>query len=67
MTDRVRTNNAEVMNNIADINEAMSKELKGEKVQAHLNVKVENINEVVERILKRLRPIAAQKNVELVY
>ena len=31
LTDRVRTNNAEVMNNIADINEAISKELKGEK------------------------------------
>lgn len=31
LTDRVRTNNAEVMNNIAYINEAMSKELNGEK------------------------------------
>lgn len=31
LTDRVRTNNAEVINNIAVINEAMSKELEGEK------------------------------------
>jgi predicted DNA-binding transcriptional regulator YafY len=31
LTDRIRTNNAEVMNNIAVINEAISKELNGEK------------------------------------
>ena len=31
LVDRVRTNNAEVLNNIAVINEAMSKELNGEK------------------------------------
>lgn len=31
LTDRVRTNNAEVLNNIITINEAMSKELNGKK------------------------------------
>ena len=31
LTDRVRTNNAEVLNNVITINEAMSKELGGEK------------------------------------
>ncbi len=32
-----------------------------------MNVKVENINALVERILKRLRPIAAQRNIEVVF
>jgi len=32
-----------------------------------MNVKVENINELVERILKRLRPIAAQQNIEVIF
>jgi len=41
--------------------------VKMDRASSDLNVKVENINEVVERILKRLRPIAAQKNVELVF
>ena len=41
--------------------------VKMDRASADLNVKMENINEVVERILKRLRPIAAQKNVELVF
>ena len=41
--------------------------VKMDRASSDLNVKVENINEVVERILKRLRPIAAQKNIELVF
>jgi signal transduction histidine kinase len=38
-----------------------------DKTSADLNVKSENINELVERILKRLRPIAALRNVEVVF
>jgi len=41
--------------------------VKMDKTSADLNVKSENINEVVERILKRLRPIAALRNIELVF
>ena len=41
--------------------------VKMDRSSADLNVKAENINEVVERILKRLRPIAAQRNIELVF
>ncbi len=41
--------------------------VKMDKTSADLNVKSENINELVERILKRLRPIAALRNVEVVF
>jgi len=41
--------------------------VKMDKKSSDLNVKAENINELVERILKRLRPIAAQQNVEVLY
>ncbi len=41
--------------------------VKMDKAAPDLNVKAENINDVVERILKRLRPIAAQRNIELVF
>lgn len=41
--------------------------VKMDKSAADLNIKMENINDVVERILKRLRPIAAQRNIELVF
>lgn len=41
--------------------------VKMDKTSADLNVKSENINELVERILKRLRPIAALRNIELVF
>ncbi len=41
--------------------------VKMDKKSADLNVKAENINELVERILKRLRPIAAQQNVEVIF
>ncbi len=41
--------------------------VKMDKTSTDLNVKPENINELVERILKRLRPIAAKQNVELVF
>ena len=50
----------------AIINDLLSL-VKMDRTAADLNVKVENINEVVERILKRLRPIAAQRNIELVF
>lgn len=55
LTDRVRTNNAEVINNIAVINEAMSKELDGkkhipEKISfKYLKYTISNIKEQVER------------------
>ena len=41
--------------------------VKMDKAAAEINIKSENINELVERILKRLRPIAAVRNIELVY
>ena len=41
--------------------------VKMDRTSADLNVKSENINELVERILKRLRPIAALRNIELVF
>jgi len=41
--------------------------VKMDKTSADLNIKTENINELVERILKRLRPIAAQRNVEVIF
>ena len=41
--------------------------VKLDKTSANLNVKAENINELVERILKRLRPIAALNNVEVIF
>ncbi len=41
--------------------------VKMDKTASNINVKSENINELVERILKRLQPIAAQQNVEVVF
>ena len=41
--------------------------VKMDKTSTDLNVKPENINDLLERILKRLRPIAAKQNVELVF
>ena len=41
--------------------------VKIDRTSTDLNIKAENINELVERILKRLRPIAAQQNVEVVF
>ena len=41
--------------------------VKMDKTTMNLTVQSENINELVERILKRLRPIAAQRNIELVF
>ena len=38
-----------------------------DKTASAMNIKSENTNELVERILKRLRPIAAKSNIELVY
>ena len=40
---------------------------KMDKKSSDVNIKAENINELVERILKRLRPIAAQQNVEVLF
>ena len=42
----------------------MSEEIERENT---MNIKSENMNELVEKILKRLRPIAATRNIELVY
>lgn len=41
--------------------------VKMDKTAATLNIKSENINELVEKILKRLRPIAAKQNIEVTY
>lgn len=41
--------------------------VKLDKKGANLNIKSENVNELVERILKRLRPLAAKQNIELVF
>lgn len=41
--------------------------VKMDKAANTMNIRAENINVLVERILKRLRPIAAQQNVEVVF
>lgn len=41
--------------------------VKMDKTASDLNIKSENINELVERILKRLRPIAAARNIEVLF
>ena len=41
--------------------------VKMDKKSSDLNIKAENINELVERILKRLSPIASQQNVEVLF
>lgn len=41
--------------------------VKLDKTGINLNVQTENVNEVVERILKRLRPLAVKHNTELVF
>ena len=38
-----------------------------DKTEAELNVQAHNMNELLELILKRLRPIAAQHNIEMVF
>lgn len=38
-----------------------------DKSSANLNINAVNINEMIELILKRLRPIAAKRNIELVF
>ncbi len=41
--------------------------VKMDKTADVMNIQTENINDMVERILKRLRPIAAERNIEVVY
>lgn len=41
--------------------------VKMDKTAADMNIKTENINDVVDRILKRLQPLAAAANIEVVY
>lgn len=41
--------------------------VKMDKTASGLNIKPENVNELLERILKRLRPIAATRNIEVVF
>ncbi len=50
----------EIINNLLSL-------VKMDKTASALNIKAENVNEMVERILKRLQPIAAKKNVEVVF
>ena len=48
------------------INDLMSL-VKMDKTANTLNIKSENMNTLIEKILKRLRPIAATRNIELVF
>ena len=41
--------------------------VKLDKTQAEMNIQSQNINELLELILKRLKPIAAKQNVEMVF
>ena len=41
--------------------------VKMEKPDAELNISTVNINEILETVLKRLKPIAENKNIELVF
>lgn len=41
--------------------------VKMDKTADTMNIKTENINMLVEKILKRLRPIAAERNVEVIF
>ena len=41
--------------------------VKMDKTANVMNIRSENINELVERILKRLRPIAASRNIEVIF
>lgn len=41
--------------------------VKMDKTSPDLNIELKDINEIVESILKRLRPIARQRNIELVF
>ena len=41
--------------------------VKMDKTANTMNIKSENMNELIEKMLKRLRPIAATRNIELVY
>ena len=69
--------NAEEGTVMGDITEEIEREnkiindllslVKMDKTASDLNVKPENINELVERILKRVRPIAAVRNIEVVF
>lgn len=64
----------EFMTDIADeidrenkiINDLLSL-VKMDKTAADLNIETVNINELIELILKRLRPIAAQKDIDVIY
>lgn len=64
----------EFMTDIADeidrenkiINDLLSL-VKMDKTAADLNIESVNINELIELILKRLRPIAAQKDIDVIY
>ena len=41
--------------------------VKLDKTQAEMNIQSQNINELLELILKRLKPIAAKQNIEMVF
>ncbi|MDO4313553.1 MAG: ATP-binding protein [Eubacteriales bacterium] len=62
---------------MADLSEEIEREnkiindllslVKMDKTAAEMNIRTENMNEVIERILKRLQPLAAAANIEVVY
>lgn len=58
------TNEIERMTNI--INDLLSM-VKLDKNTANMNISNISINDLIEQLLKRLRPIAAERNIELIY
>lgn len=62
---------------LKDINDEIEREnkiitdllslVKLDKTAGELNIKMVNINELLEQILKRLRPIASKRNIELIF
>ena len=62
---------------MADLSEEIEREnkiindllslVKMDKTAAHMDIRTENINDVIERILKRLRPLATEANIDVVY
>lgn len=62
---------------LSDINEEIEREnkiitdllslVKMDKTAGELNITSININELLEQILKRIRPIAAERNIELIF
>lgn len=59
MSEEIEREN-KIINDLLDL-------VKLDKKGANLNIRSENINDIIERILKRLRPLAVKRNIELVF